>query len=69
MELMEDARWVSSCHTMVGMASVVLNAERRLYAALVALRRAGISKESLIELNDSGRTFEEIADYLDRNTD
>ena len=36
---------------------------------LVALRRAGISKESLIELNDSGRTFEEIADYLDRNTD
>ena len=42
------------------------NAERRLYAALVALRRAGISKESLIELNDSGMTFEEIADYLDR---
>lgn len=43
------------------------NAERRLYAALVALRWAGISKESLIELNDSGMTFEEIADYLDRN--
>ncbi len=42
------------------------NAERRLYAALVALRRAGISKESLIELNDSGMTFEEIADYLNR---
>lgn len=43
------------------------NAERRLYAALVALRRAGISKELLIELNDSGATFDEIADYLDRN--
>ncbi|HZD35469.1 MAG TPA: hypothetical protein VE130_09715 [Nitrososphaeraceae archaeon] len=43
------------------------NAERRLYAALVALRRAGITKESLIELNDSGMTFEEIADYLDLN--
>lgn len=43
------------------------NAERRLYAALVALRRAGLTKESLIELNDSGMTFEEIADYLDRN--
>jgi hypothetical protein len=43
------------------------NAERRLYAALVALRRAGISKESLIELNDSGMTFEEIADYVERN--
>jgi len=41
------------------------NAERRLYAALVALRRAGISKELLIELNDSGATFDEIADYLD----
>ena len=45
------------------------NAERRLYAALVALKRAGISKESLIELNDSGMTFEEIANYLERNKD
>jgi hypothetical protein len=35
------------------------NAERRLYAALVALRRAGISKELLIELNDSGATFDQ----------
>jgi hypothetical protein len=43
------------------------NAERRLYAALVALKQAGISKELLIELNDSGATFDEIADYLDRN--
>jgi hypothetical protein len=43
----------------------ISNAERRLYAALVALRQAGISKELLIELNDSGATFEEIADYLD----
>ena len=45
----------------------ITNAERRLYAALVALRHAGISKELLIELNDSGATFDEIADYLDRN--
>ncbi|HVD06952.1 MAG TPA: hypothetical protein VNB67_00785, partial [Nitrososphaeraceae archaeon] len=29
----------------------ITNAERRLYAALVALRQAGISKELLIELN------------------
>lgn len=43
------------------------NAERRLYAALVALRRAGIRKELLIDLNDSGATFDQIADYLDRN--
>ena len=45
----------------------ISNAERRLYAALVALRQAGINKELLIELNDSGATFDEIADYLDRN--
>lgn len=45
----------------------ITNAERKLYAALVALRQAGLSKELLIELNDSGATFDEIADYLDRN--
>ena len=45
----------------------ITNAERKLYAALVALRRAGISKELLIELNDSGATFNNIADYLDKN--
>ena len=45
----------------------ITNAERKLYAALVALRRAGISKEILIELNDSGATFDDIADYLDKN--
>ena len=45
----------------------ITNAERKLYAALVALRRAGISKELLIELNDSGATFDDIADYLDKN--
>jgi uncharacterized short protein YbdD (DUF466 family) len=45
----------------------ITNAERRLYAALVALRRAGISQELLIELNDSGATFGDIADYLDKN--
>jgi hypothetical protein len=45
----------------------ITNAERRLYAALVALRQAGVSKELLIDLNDSGATFDEIADYLDKN--
>ncbi len=45
----------------------ITNAERRLYAALVALRQAGISKELLIELNDSGASFDEIAEYLDNN--
>jgi hypothetical protein len=43
----------------------ITNSERRLYAALIALRQAGINKELLIELNDSGASFDEIADYLD----
>jgi hypothetical protein len=43
----------------------ITNAERRLYAALVALREAGISKELVIELNDTGATFDEMADFLD----
>jgi hypothetical protein len=43
----------------------ITNSERKLYAALVALRQVGISKELLIELNDSGASFDEIADYLD----
>ena len=45
----------------------ITNAERKLYAAQVALRRAGISKELLIELNDSGASFDDIANYLDQN--
>jgi hypothetical protein len=45
----------------------ITNAERKLYAALVALRCAGINKELLIELNDSGASFDDIADYLDKN--
>jgi hypothetical protein len=39
----------------------------RLLGALFALRHAGISKDVVIELNDSGTTFDEIAYYLDRN--
>jgi hypothetical protein len=34
--------------------------------ALIALRYAGIDRNLLIEMNDSGFTFDEIADYLDR---
>lgn len=54
--LMSYYGWDGKCMT---------NSERRLYAALVALRQAGVSKELLIELNDSGATFDQIADYLD----
>ena len=45
----------------------ISNAERRLYSALTALRREGVSEEQLIEMNDSGATFVEIAVHLDRN--
>ena len=35
-------------------------------SALIALRHSGIDKNLLIDLNDSGFTFDEIADYLDQ---
>jgi hypothetical protein len=38
----------------------------KLLGALITLRQAGVSKDSIIRLNDSGTTFNEIADYLDR---
>jgi hypothetical protein len=31
------------------------------------LKHAGIDEDLVIDLNDSGLTFDEIADYLDRN--
>jgi hypothetical protein len=36
-------------------------------ATLGALRREGVSYWAVMEMNDSGATFDEIADYLDRN--
>jgi hypothetical protein len=39
---------------------------RRLLAASVALKQADIDEGLLMDLNDSGYTFDEIADYLDR---
>src|SRR5919106_3184286 len=41
-------------------------ASGKLLGALIALRYARIDKNLLIEMNDSGFTFDEIADYLDR---
>ena len=32
----------------------------------IALKYAGIDKNSLIDMNDSGMSFDEIADYLDK---
>jgi hypothetical protein len=50
-------RYRCHCRIMVGMAKK---------AALFALRHAGIGADLMIDLNDSGSTFEEIANYLDR---
>ena len=41
-------------------------AASKLLGTLIALRYAGIDKNLLIELNDSGLSFDEIADYLDK---
>jgi hypothetical protein len=39
--------------------------DARIFSEL-ELRHLGIDKNLLIKLNDSGLTFDEIADYLDR---
>jgi hypothetical protein len=41
-------------------------AASKLSGTLIALRCAGIDKNSLIDMNDSGMSFDEIADYLDK---
>jgi hypothetical protein len=43
------------------------DAGSKLLGTLIALRQAGIDKNFLIEMNDSGMTFNEIADILDRS--
>jgi hypothetical protein len=64
MGLTEDVLLASSCHTMVGMDWT--GASSKLFAALFALRHAGIGTDLMIDLNDSGSTFDEIADYVDQ---
>jgi hypothetical protein len=41
------------------------HAGEKLLRASIALRHTGVSKDLIIRLNDSGKTFDEIADYLD----
>jgi hypothetical protein len=41
-------------------------AASKLLGTLIALRSAGIDKNSLIDMNDSGMSFDEIANYLDK---
>lgn len=42
------------------------DAASKLLGTFIALRHAGVDKNLLIEMNDSGFTFAEIAGYLDR---
>jgi hypothetical protein len=41
-------------------------AASKLLGTLIALRYAGIDRNLLIDMNDSGISFDEIADYLDK---
>ena len=41
-------------------------ATSKLLGTLIALKYAGVDKNFLIEMNDSGLSFDEIADYLDK---
>lgn len=41
-------------------------ATSKLLGTLIALKYAGIDKNSLIDMNDSGMSFDEIANYLDK---
>jgi hypothetical protein len=43
-----------------------IDLEKNLLATLNELRHVGIDRELLIDMNDSGFTFDQIADYLDR---
>lgn len=42
------------------------DASSKLLGTLIALRQVGIDKNEIIQMNDSGFTFDEIADYLDK---
>jgi hypothetical protein len=41
-------------------------ASSKLLGTLIALRYTGIDRNLLIDMNDSGMSFDEIADYLDK---
>ena len=42
-----------------------VRASRKLLSAFIALTHAGVSKDLVVQLNDSGMAFDEIAEYLD----
>jgi hypothetical protein len=42
-----------------------VRASRKLLSAFIVLTHEGVKKDLVIQLNDSGMSFDEIADYLD----
>ena len=43
-----------------------VRASRKLLSAFIALTHAGVSKDLVVQLNDSGMSFDEIADFIDQ---
>ena len=48
------------------MVKMISKPASQLLGTLIALRCVGIDKNLLIDLNDSGLSFDEIAEYLDK---
>ena len=46
-----------------------IRASRKLLSAFIALTHAGVNKDLVVQLNDSGMSFDEIADYLDSSNE
>jgi hypothetical protein len=46
-----------------------VRASRKLLSAFIALTHAGVNKDLVIQLNDSGMSFDEIADYFDSSNE
>ena len=46
-----------------------IRASRKLLSAFITLTHAGVSKHLVVQLNDSGMSFDEIADYLDSSNE
>ena len=46
-----------------------IRASRKLLSAFITLTHAEVSKHLVVQLNDSGMSFDEIADYLDSSNE
>ena len=44
-----------------------IRASRKFLSAFIALTNAGMRKDLVVQLNDFGMSFDEIADYIDEN--